>query len=262
MPSRIEAMLVRGAAACDTWIVDSGKDLMPRLLVVDDNPEIRELLAKFMGMHGFDVSLAADGREMRHALEAGGVDLVVLDLMLPGEDGLSLCRWLRASSNLPIVMLTAMGEETDRIVGLEVGADDYLAKPFSPRELLARVKAVLRRAGGIDASPAPRRTIYRFAGWRFDADQRELTAPDGVAVPMSSSEHALLIAFLQHPQRVLSRDQLIDLLRGRSAAPFDRSVDTQVSRLRRKIEDDQKDPKLIKTVWGEGYIFSVPVTVG
>jgi two-component system OmpR family response regulator len=234
----------------------------PHLLVVDDHHEIRDLVSKFMTGHGFRVTTAPDGKAMRKALESGGVDLIILDLMLPGEDGLSLCRWVRSTSAVPIVMLTAMGEETDRVVGLEMGADDYLAKPFSARELLARVKAVLRRTQGQGGGAAAREggNVYRFAGWRFDAARRELESADGVAVPLSSGEVELLTVFVQRPQRVLNRDQLLDLARGRSANVFDRSMDTQISRLRRKIEDDQKDPKLIKTVWGEGYVFTPAVS--
>ncbi len=230
------------------------------LLIVDDHRDIRELVGKFMIKHGFRVTTVPDGKAMRRALEASRIDLVILDLMLPGEDGLSLCRWLRANSAIPIVMLTAMGEETDRIIGLEMGADDYLGKPFNPRELLARVKAVLRRSQaepehGLDETGS----IYCFAGWTFDAARRELRAEDGVVIPLSSGEYELLLVFVQRPQRVLSRDQLLDLARGRAANVFDRAIDTQVSRLRRKIEEDQKEPKLIKTVWGEGYVFTPEV---
>ncbi len=184
-------------------------------------------------------------------LDNGSYDLLVLDIMMPGEDGLNLCRRLRARSNLPIVFLTAVAEETDRIIGLEMGADDYLVKPFNPRELLARIRAVLRRA-----APEPPETLdqYRFAGWILDPSKRELRNPDGVLVPLSTGEYDLLIAFLDRPQRVLNRDQLLDLTRGREALPFDRSVDVQLSRLRRKIEIDPKDPNLIKTVRGGGYV--------
>ncbi len=235
-------------------------DSAPHILVVDDNREIRDLLGKFLVKHGFRVTTAADGREMWRKLEAARIDLIVLDLMLPGEDGLTLCRNLRAKSNLPVVMLTAMGEETDRIVGLEMGADDYVPKPFNPRELMARIKAVLRRTQGAGQPEQPADgTIYRFAEWRFDASRRELTGEDGVAVPLSTGEFELLLALVQRPGRVLNRDQLLDLARGRSATPFDRSVDTQISRLRRKIESDQKNPQIIKTVWGEGYVFTPQV---
>jgi two-component system OmpR family response regulator len=202
---------------------------------------------------------------MREALAGHAIDLIVLDLMLPGEDGLALCRWVRARSNVPVIMLTARGEEIDRIVGLEMGADDYLPKPFNPRELVARIKAVLRRAdrpsGGFASGGAPRnpREILTFAGWRLDVGARRLTAPDGVLVPLSAGEFDLLAAFTSHPQRVLSRDYLLDLAKGRAAQPFDRSIDVQVSRLRRKIEEDPSNPQLITTVRGGGYMFSAPV---
>jgi two-component system OmpR family response regulator len=236
----------------------------PHVLIVDDDREIRELLSRFLRKHGFRVSVAVDGREMRKALAEWAIDLVVLDLMLPGEDGLSLCRRLRSDSNLPVIMLTAMGEEIDRIVGLEMGADDYLAKPFNPRELLARIKAVLRRAGAPAAHAAKAAdeqstTRVRFDGWTLDLSKRELTSPSGVLVPMSGGEFALLATFVAHPQRVLSRDQLLDFARGRDAQPFDRSIDVQVSRLRRKIEEDPREPALIKTVRGGGYFFAPKV---
>jgi two-component system OmpR family response regulator len=197
---------------------------------------------------------------MRRQLESGRFDLVVLDIMLPGEDGLSLCRRLRHESKLPIIMLTALGEETDRIVGLEMGADDYLAKPFSPRELLARIKAVLRRTS--DRTDLPQRgagQILMFAGWQLDIGKRELRSPDDVLMPLTAGEFDLLVAFAEHPQRVLSREQLLDLSKGRDASPFDRSIDVQLSRLRRKIEADSKNPVIIKTVRNGGYIFAVDV---
>ncbi len=234
----------------------------PHILVVDDNQEIRDLLAKFMTKHGLRVSTAGDGRAMRKMLSERAIDLIILDLMLPGEDGLTLCRELRAKSSIPIIMLTAMGEETDRIVGIEMGADDYVAKPFSARELLARVKAVLRRAQSLpERGRPPDQAVAEFLGWKFNVTNRELESSDGVVVPLSTGEFNLLLTFVRHPGRVLSRDQLLDLTRGRDAAPFDRSVDTQVSRLRRKIEADPKDPKIIKTVWGGGYIFT-PTVIG
>jgi two-component system OmpR family response regulator len=236
---------------------------VPNLLVVDDHREIRDLVSRFMSKHGFRVTVARDGTEMRKVLKSSAIDLVVLDLMLPGEDGLTLCRELRARSNVPIVMLTAMGEETDRIVGLEMGADDYLPKPFNPRELLARVRAVLRRAQSLpEKGGLPDAKVVRFGEWSFDTAKRELKQADGVVVPLSTGEFNLLMTFVQHPQRVLSRDQLLDLTHGHAAAPFDRSIDTQVSRLRRKIENDPKNPKIIKTVWGGGYVFTPPVERG
>jgi len=231
----------------------------PQLLNVDDDREICLLLTKFLIRHGYRVTSAADGPTMMKALEAARIDLVVLDLMLPGEDGLSLCRRLRVASTLPIIMLTAVGEETDRIVGLEMGADDYLAKPFNPRELLARIKAVLRRAGPGRSVVAPTDRVLVFDGWRLDTARRQLFTPDDMLLPLRAGEYELLLAFLDHPQRVLSRDQLLDLARGRNASPFDRSVDVQVSRLRRKIEPDPAEPTLIRTVRGGGYIFSAVV---
>lgn len=235
----------------------------PHLLVVDDHHEIRDLVSRFMSKHGFRVSTARDGSEMRKVLESNAIDLVVLDVMLPGEDGLILCRDLRAKSNIPIVMLTAMGEETDRIVGLEMGADDYVPKPFNPRELLARVKAVLRRAQSLPEQRQSLDTgVVRFETWTFNTSKRELESAQGVVIPLSTGEFTLLMTFVEHPQRVLSRDQLLDLTHGRTAAPFDRSIDTQVSRLRRKIENDPKNPEIIKTVWGGGYIFTPTVEHG
>lgn len=235
-------------------------DASPHLLVVDDDREIRDLLGRFLKKHGYRVTTARDGKEMRRALADWRIDLVVLDLMLPGEDGLALCRDLRARSNLPVIMLTAMREETDRIVGLEMGADDYLPKPFNPRELLARVKAVLRRtAYAPGADPAASGSVLRFAGWKIDLARRRLESPQGLLVDLTAGEFDLLVAFVQHPQRVLSRDQLLDLTRGREAVPFDRSVDNQVSRLRRRVEADPKEPELIKTIRSGGYIFTAMV---
>ncbi|PWC64759.1 two-component system, OmpR family, response regulator [Azospirillum oryzae] len=242
-------------------------DRTPHLLVVDDDREIRSLVAQFLTKHGYRVTGVRDGAEMMRTLDGARVDLIVLDLMLPGEDGLSLCRRLRATpqtAQTPVIMLTAMGEETDRIVGLEMGADDYLAKPFSPRELLARIKAVLRRVSAppVAGAPAAAGTVLRFEGWSLDLTKRELRSPDGVLVQLSAGEYDLLVAFVEHPQRVLTRDQLLDLARGRSAVPFDRSIDVQVSRLRRKIEPDPAEPTLIKTVRGGGYLFTPTVGSG
>ncbi len=234
---------------------------MPHILVVDDNREILDLLKRFMTKHEYRVSTATDGKAMRKILEKGRIDLIVLDLMLPGEDGLTLCRELRVKSNIPIVMLTAMGEETDRIIGLEMGADDYVPKPFNPRELLARIKAVLRRVESLpEKTSPPSEKILCFEGWEFDVARREIASDDGVAVPLSTGEFNLLLTFVQRSGHVLSRDQLLDLARGRDSVPFDRSIDTQVSRLRRKIEKDPKDPQIIKTVWGGGYVFTPDVS--
>ena len=234
----------------------------PHILIVDDHREIRELVARVLSKEGFRVSAAADGRAMHKALADGRIDLILLDLMLPGEDGLSLCRGLRAQSDIPIIMLTAKGDEIDRIVGLEMGADDYLPKPFSSRELVARIRAVLRRshepAQAGDAGQRPKR--YRFDRWTLDTGSRELQRADGIVVPLSTGEYDLLIAMVERPQRVLNRDQLLDLARGRSVAGLDRSIDTQVSRLRKKLELDPADPKIIKTVWGGGYTFTPAVS--
>ncbi|WP_429050241.1 response regulator [Aeromonas hydrophila] len=231
------------------------------ILVVDDHSEIRDLLKRFLEQHGLRVSCARDGKEMKRLLEEREFDLLVLDLMMPGEDGLTLCRELRAKSSLPIIMLTAMGEETDRIIGLEMGADDYLAKPFNPRELLARIKAVMRRTQ-VEPQPVAETLTrdLRFNRWLLDINRRELVDEEGVGLSLSTAEFDLLRVFLERPQRVLSRDQLLDLARGREAVAFDRAIDTLVSRLRRKLERDPKNPELIKTIWGGGYLFAADVT--
>ncbi|AHV37581.1 two-component system response regulator [Aeromonas hydrophila YL17] len=231
------------------------------ILVVDDHSEIRDLLKRFLEQHGLRVSCARDGKEMKRLLEEREFDLLVLDLMMPGEDGLTLCRELRAKSSLPIIMLTAMGEETDRIIGLEMGADDYLAKPFNPRELLARIKAVMRRTQ-VEPQPVAEALTQdlRFDRWLLDINRRELVDEEGVGLSLSTAEFDLLRVFLERPQRVLSRDQLLDLARGREAVAFDRAIDTLVSRLRRKLERDPKNPELIKTIWGGGYLFAADVT--
>jgi two-component system OmpR family response regulator len=229
-----------------------------RILVVDDDPELRELLRAYLGGNGFEVGTAEDGAAMRRSIAAAMPDLVILDLMLPGEDGLALCRELRASSSLPILMLTARGEDTDRIVGLEMGADDYLPKPFNPRELLARIRSILRRAGENAARELPARALA-FAGWTLDLGARHLVDSDGVVVPVSNGEFKLLRAFAENPFRVLSRDQLMDVLAGRELGPFDRSIDVMVSRLRRRLNDDAREPALIKTVRNEGYMLAADV---
>lgn len=237
-------------------------DTQDHVLVVDDDSEIRNLLREYLQKNGYRVSVAADGKEMWRALEHAAPDIVVLDLMLPGDDGLTLCRKLRARSSLPIIMLTARGEETDRIVGLEMGADDYLAKPFGPRELLARIKSVLRRTRALPANlqPDEARRI-RFGGWMLDVAARHLVSPQGTVVPLSGTEYKLLRTFLSHPNRTLNRDQLIDLMLSRDAAPFDRSIDVQVSRLRHRLANDPSEPSIIKTVRGEGYALSAPVEI-
>lgn len=230
------------------------------ILVVDDDREIRTLLSEYFQKNGYRVSLAADGKGMWAALNAGHPDLVVLDLMLPGDDGFKLCRDLRARSEVPIIMLTARGEETDRIVGLELGADDYLPKPFNPRELLARVKSVLRRVRSLPENLKPDESSgFRFAGWTLDVATRNLTSPKGVVVPLSGTEFRLLRTFLSHPNRVLTRDQLVDLMLSRDATPFDRAIDVQVSRLRHRLGEDAKEPAIIKTVRSQGYVFAAHV---
>ncbi len=248
-------------ATLETRAYNRAMSRTPHILIVDDDREIRDLLSRFLKKHGYRTGTAGEGRAMFRELEAARFDLVVLDIMLPGEDGLSLCRRLRADSNLPVIMLTAIGDDTDRIVGLEMGADDYLAKPFNPRELLARIKAVLRRAAaGLEAIQGERGRVLVFGGWRLDLAKRELRSVDSVLLPLTAGEFDLLVAFAEHPQRVLSRDQLLDLTKGRAAVPFDRAIDVQLSRLRRKIEVDPKEPEIIKTVRGGGYIFTDSVS--
>lgn len=234
------------------------------ILVVDDDREIRRLLGDYLARNGYRVSTAADGEEMRRALGHSAPDLIVLDLMLPGTDGLELCRELRAKSATPVIMLTARGEETDRVVGLEMGADDYLPKPFNPRELLARIKSVLRRTRALPpnlrkAQQKPLR--YRFAGWTLDAASHQLTGPDGVLVTLSGAEYRLLLTLVEHAGAVLNRDQLLDLTRGREATPFDRSIDVQVSRLRQKLGDDAREPRIICTLRSEGYVLAAEVEI-
>ncbi|MDE0110678.1 MAG: response regulator [Albidovulum sp.] len=230
------------------------------VLVVDDHRGIRAPLARYLERQGMRVTAVENAAAARRALRAAAVDLVVLDIMMPGEDGLSFCRHLRESTHIPVILLTAMGEETDRIVGLEVGADDYVVKPFNPRELLARIKAVVRRTQSLPPEREPRMAmIWSFDRWSLDTDRRELVDESGVVIVLSTSEFRLLVAFLERPGIVLSRDQLLDLTKGRRATPFDRAVDNQVSRLRRKIERDPENPKLLSTVWGGGYRFTARV---
>ncbi len=230
------------------------------LLVVDDDREIRRLLEEYLEQSGYRVSSVADGKAMRKLLENHRIDLVILDLMLPGEDGLSLCRELRTHSNLPVLMLTARDSEIDRIIGLEMGADDYLGKPFNPRELLARVKSILRRAHSLPPNlESTEVTVYRFAGWILEVPSRNAIAPDGLVVPLSGAEFRLLSVFLEHPQRVLSRDQILELIAGRESLPFERSIDVLLGRLRKRLQDDGKEPTLIKTVRGEGYVLAAQV---
>ena len=234
----------------------------PHILILDDDREIRELLGQFLERQGLRVTLARDARELRRLWPLARYNLVVLDLMLPGEGGLDVARWLRGQSHVPIVMLTAMGEETDRIVGLELGADDYMAKPFNPRELLARIRAVLRRAQGAGApdNPGePSERLYRFAGWQLETARRRLLSPQGAEVPLTGGEFELLTILVERPNRILTRDMLMDLLHNRQPGPFDRAIDVAVSRLRRKLEDDGRNPSVIKTVRGGGYVLSTTV---
>lgn len=228
------------------------------LLLVDDEASLREPLAEYLTRQGFVVRQAEDAAKARSALLEETPDLVLLDIMMPGEDGLSLCRHLSETKKLPVILLTARGEAMDRIVGLEIGADDYVPKPFEPRELVARIRSVLRRAGK-SPQAAEDDALYEFDGWRLDPLKRKLTDPSGTVVPVSSAEFRLLVAFLTHPRQVLDRDRLLDMVQGREAHLFDRAVDNQVSRLRRKMEEDSRDPKMIQTVWGGGYRLAADV---
>ena len=234
----------------------------PHIALVDDHRDIRELVGRYLSEHGYRVSLADNAMTLRRLVERSALDLVILDILMPGEDGLSLCKHLRSSTNLPIILLTALTEDTERIIGLEMGADDYVTKPFNPRELLARIRAVLRRTHSLPPQRGPRARILRFERWTLNAGRRELLGTDGVAVPLSTAEFRLLCAFLDHAGMVLTRDQLLDLTAGRAADVFDRSIDNQVSRLRKKIEIDPKNPSLIKTHWGGGYSFTAEASLG
>lgn len=230
------------------------------ILIVDDDKGIRDVLGEFLAQQGYLVSLAKDGHEMKSVLDKESIDLIILDIMMPGEDGLRLCRQLRVSSSIPIIMLTAIGEEMDRILGLEMGADDYLSKPFNPRELLARIRGILRRSSKLPPeAESVGHSHYRFLGWRLDRAARKLYSPDNLEISLSSGEFTLLLVFLERPQMVLSRDYLLDLTKNRSAAAYDRSIDIQVSRLRQKIEPDQKNPSILKTVRGGGYVLACDV---
>ncbi|WP_202032482.1 response regulator [Herbaspirillum frisingense] len=236
-------------------------DTNTHILVVDDDRDIRTLLAEYLDSNGLRTLTATNGSEMRRVLEESRVDLIVLDLTLPGEDGLTLCRNLRATSSVPVIMLTARGEPLDRILGLEMGADDYLAKPFEPRELFARIRSVLRRTQALPPNMAqPDVAAMRFAGWTLDLTARHLVNRDGVVVALSGAEFRLLKVFLDHPNRVLNRDQLLELTQGRESDPFDRSVDIQISRLRQKLGDDARTPTIIKTVRNEGYVLATTVS--
>ena len=233
---------------------------LPHILLVDDERDIRDPLAAYLGKNELRVTKAENAAAARQILAGHAIDLVLLDIMMPGESGLALAGFVRATSSIPVILLTAKAEETDRIVGLELGADDYVTKPFSPRELLARIKAVLRRTEGNGREVhAPDAEAYAFGPWVLRTGERELIAADGVAIPLSTGEYNLLLAFVTHPKRVLSRDQLLDLSQKRDLAAFERSIDNHISRLRRKVEADSSDPKLIKTVWGGGYTLATDV---
>jgi DNA-binding response OmpR family regulator len=230
----------------------------PHVLIVDDERDILDPLAAYLSKNGFRISKAADARAARDILAAHAVDIALIDIMMPGEDGLALTGFIRATSKVPVILLTAKGEETDRIVGLELGADDYVTKPFSPRELVARIKAVLRRTAD-DRVKAPEADAYAFGDWVLRTGERELVDRDGRSVPLSTGEYNLLLALVTHPKRVLTRDQLLDLSQHRDLGAFERSIDNHVSRLRKKIEADPSDPRLIKTVWGGGYTLAAEV---
>ena len=229
-----------------------------RLLLVDDEASLREPLADYLVRQGFAVTQAASAAEARSVLRDEAPDLILLDIMMPGEDGLSLCRHLAETRAIPTILLTARGEATDRIVGLEIGADDYVVKPFEPRELVARIRSVLRRASKGGTAPAEDE-LFEFEGWQLDPLKRRLIDPEGALVSISSLEFRLLLAFVEHPRQVLDRDRLLDMVQGREAHLFDRAVDNQVSRLRRKIEPDPRTPTLIQTVWGGGYMLAADV---
>lgn len=232
----------------------------PHILIVDDDDRIRAMLSDFLRARGMLVSQAANGAQLMVAMRGANVDLILLDVMLPGDDGFMLCRRLRAHSEVAIILLTAINETADRVAGLELGADDYVAKPFDPSELLARVRAVLRRRTALAQAQNRDRTVYRFEGWTLDPRRRTLRSSKNVLVDLTSGEFDLLLAFLEHPQQVLSRDRLLDLARGRTSQVFDRSIDVQISRLRRKLEEAPAEPALIKTIRNEGYLFAAEVT--
>jgi two-component system OmpR family response regulator len=233
---------------------------MTRCLVVDDDNEIRTELQAFLQRFGMEVTAAADGAQMRQAMAGGSFDVVVLDIMLPDESGLALCKWVQEISSVPVIMLTAQGDPASRVLGLELGADDYIGKPFEPRELVARINAVLRRSQKGEPAPPQAQRVLRFEGWTLDRLRRQLVSPDQVVMALSSAEYRLIVAFVEHPGRVLSRDRLIDLTRAPGVDVNDRSVDLAVSRLRQKLGDSPREPRLIRTVRGAGYLFDAKVS--
>ncbi len=232
---------------------------LDHILIVDDDPEICHLLRDYLEKNGFRATAVTNGKALWQTLDDKQIDLVILDLMLPGEDGLELCRNLRARFDIPILILSALGEETERIIGLEMGADDYLPKPFNPRELLARIKVILRRTRSLPGTTAETKSQLLFAGWALDLITRHLVSPAGVIIPLSAGEFRLLRVFLEHPKRVLTRDQLLELSQGREALPFDRSIDVLVGRLRRHLGENAKKPRIIQTARGAGYILAADV---
>ena len=250
--------IARWQSGAERWAMDS----LSCIAIVEDDPEISRMVKSYMTDNGFEVTAARTGRDLDQVMASGvRLDCVILDVGLPGEDGLSICRRIRGKSSVPIIMVTGRGADTDRIVGLELGADDYLPKPFNPRELLARVRAVMRRSVQAEPAPAEAQQVLVFEEWRLDIGRRQLFAPDGSSRALTSGEFNILSIFCQHPRRVLSRDDLLELMHGRAAAVFDRSIDVQISRLRRKIETNLKDPSFIKTVRYGGYFFTPVVTV-
>lgn len=228
----------------------------PHILIIDDDHDIRRPLARYLSENGYRVSVAESGREMDRILPKANIDLVVLDIMMPGEDGFSICKRLQAATRIPIILLTALKDDADRIVGLELGADDYVSKPFNPRELQARIKTVLRRTRMLPPRSERLTGSVRFDRWQFDLSKKQIKGPDDLVVPLSSGEHALLLTLIEHAGMTLSRDQLLDLTRGVSAYAYDRRIDNQISRLRRKLEKEPKHPTIIQTVWGGGYVFT------
>lgn len=234
-------------------------DMKKHILIVDDDKDIRIPLSKYIGNHDFRISMACNGKEADAIIATSSIDLIVLDIMMPGEDGLSICKRIQQVHQIPIILLTALGEDTDRIVGLEVGADDYLTKPFNPRELLARIKSVIRRSQMLPRSKKQHSGIVKFGEWQMELSQKEIIRSDDVVIRLSSGEYTLLISFIDHAGITLSRDQLLDLTKGRESQLYDRSIDNQISRLRQKLETDPKNPKYIQTKWGGGYVFTPAV---